>query len=171
MKSSKARKQRRELFNLPLHRCRKHLTAQLSKELQKQHNRKRLPIRKGDEVEVLRGQHKKKRGPVHVVELKRMKILVKNVTQKKNDGSEVMLPMDASNLRIVKLDMEDAKRLKASAKVEAKKKVDAKPAKEEKPKKPEAKPKSEGKPTAKEEKPKNAGETLKKPEAKKEAKK
>ena len=108
-KSKKPRKQRKELFNEPLHSRRKHVRAPLSKELQKTHKRKSVSVRQGDEIKVVRGR-KKITGTIELVDLKSAKICVKGLTRKKNDGSEVMQPVDASNLIVTKLNEEDKRR-------------------------------------------------------------
>ena len=68
MKSKQPRKQRKFLYNAPLHVRRKILSAHLSKELREKYKRRGFPIRKDDEVEVMRGEHKKKRGKISKVD-------------------------------------------------------------------------------------------------------
>ena len=108
-KSKKPRKQRKELYNEPLHARRKHVHAPLSKELRKTHKRKTVAVRQGDEVKLVRGA-RKITGYVEVVDLRKAKIFVKGYGRKRNDGSEVMQPLDASNVIITKLNTEDKRR-------------------------------------------------------------
>ena len=110
MKTTKPRKQRKRLFNAPIHQKRKRVTAMLSKELQKSKNKSTIVIRTGDDVEAMRGSNKKRRGEVQFVDYKKGKIFVKNITKKKTDGSEVMVPIAASNVKIVKLKEDDKRR-------------------------------------------------------------
>lgn len=107
--SKKPRKQRKKLYDEPLHQRRKHIHAPLSKDLRKAHKRKTVAVRQGDEVKIVRGS-KKTSGPVEVVDLKSAKIFIKGHTQKRNDGSEVMQPVDASNVIVTKIDTEDKRR-------------------------------------------------------------
>lgn len=101
--SSAPRKQRRLLYNLPLH-LRWHLfNASLSKELREELGIKRLIVRKGDVVRILRGDWKGHEGKVVRVDLKRVRIFVEGVTIKRSDGTDVFYPIHPSNVMIVKL--------------------------------------------------------------------
>ncbi|RLG74028.1 MAG: 50S ribosomal protein L24, partial [Thermoprotei archaeon] len=53
--SKQPRKQRKSFFNAPLHIRHKFFNAPLSEELQAKHGIKRLPIRRGDTVKIVRG--------------------------------------------------------------------------------------------------------------------
>jgi large subunit ribosomal protein L24 len=112
-KSSKARKQRKFLYNAPLHVRRKLLSAHLSKELQEKYKRRSFPVRVGDEVEVMRGEFKKRTGKVVKVDLKKYKVYIEGLTRKKVEGREKMVPIHPSNLRIINLNLEDKKRVEA----------------------------------------------------------
>jgi len=89
------------------------LTSNLSEELRKKYGKRSFPVRKGDEVEVMRGEFKKKKGRINRISVKNMKIYIDGVTRKKVDGSDISVPIHASNLRIIDLDVKDEKRLKA----------------------------------------------------------
>jgi large subunit ribosomal protein L26e len=69
--SSSARKQRYSHFNAPSHIRRKLMSAHLSKELKQKHSVRAMPIRKGDEVTVVRGGSKGANGKVITVYRKR----------------------------------------------------------------------------------------------------
>jgi len=111
--SKKPGKQRKYRYNAPFHVKRKFLSAHLSKELREKHNRRSFPVRKGDEIEVMRGKFKKKTGKISRVNLKKSKVYIDGITQKKVDGTDVQIPIDPSNLRLINLNLEDEKRLKA----------------------------------------------------------
>ena len=110
IQSSQPRKQRRAYFNAPLHIRRKFLTAPLSKELQKQLGIKRLPVRKGDTVLIVRGDFKGVKGKVIKVDLKRMRIYVEGATLRKANGEIVYYPIHPSKVVIVDLDLSDKRR-------------------------------------------------------------
>jgi len=110
-RSKQPRKQRKALFNAPLHVRHKLLTARLSEELQRQYGIKRLPVRKGDTVLILRGDFKGVRGKVVRVDLKRVRIYVEGATIKKPSGETVYYPIHPSKVMIVELDLSDKKRL------------------------------------------------------------
>ncbi len=113
-RSKQPRKQRRALYNAPLHARRRLLTARLSEDLQRQYGIKRLPIRKGDTVLVLRGDFKGVRGgKVMEVDLRKMRIHVENATLKKPGGETVYYPIHPSKVMVVELDTSDKRRLEA----------------------------------------------------------
>ena len=108
--SSQPRKQRKYRYNAPLHVRHKFLGARLSPELVKQFGRRSLPVRKGDEVKIMRGSSKDLKGTVERVDVKQSKVYVDGITVKKTDGSEVMKPLVPSNIMITKPDMNDKRR-------------------------------------------------------------
>ncbi|MEM5829619.1 MAG: 50S ribosomal protein L24 [Candidatus Aenigmatarchaeota archaeon] len=110
-KSKKARKQRKFLLTAPLHVRRKMMAAHLSKELREKYKRRSLPVRKGDEVEIMVGAFKGKRGKISKVDLKNYKVYIEGVTRKKTTGAEVQVPIHPSNLKIISLNLDDKKRV------------------------------------------------------------
>lgn len=114
--SSQPRKQRLALYNQPHHVARKAMASHLSEELLLKYNRRSLTVIMGDDVKVLRGDHKGKSGKIVAIDVSARKVNVEGVTNKKADGTEVALPVDPSNLVIVKLNLEDKRRV---AKLEA----------------------------------------------------
>jgi len=111
--SKQPRKQRKYRYNAPLHIRRKFVSAHLSPELRNKYGIRSIPIRKGDEVEVMRGSSKGLRGTVERVDLSKCKVYVSGITVKKADGSEVMRALEPSNLKIVNMNLDDKKRLEA----------------------------------------------------------
>ena len=120
--SKQPRKQRKYLANAPLHLKRKFLGANLNKELRKKYGMRSVEIRKGDEIEIMRGKMKKKKGKITEINMKNMKVAVENLQVTKKEGTKVNIWFAPSNLRIFKLKDEDAKRFKRIKK-EAKKDV------------------------------------------------
>ncbi|MCI4457580.1 MAG: 50S ribosomal protein L24 [Desulfurococcaceae archaeon] len=110
--SSQPRKVRKRLFNAPLHQRWKLLTAKLSEDLQKEHGIKRLPVRAGDTVKILRGDWRGHEGKVVEVDLKRVRIYVEGVTIKKADGTPRYYPIHPSKVIITKLGEVDEVRRK-----------------------------------------------------------
>jgi large subunit ribosomal protein L24 len=182
--SVQPRKQRKYRRNAPLHVMHKFLGARLSAEHMRQFGRRSLPIRKGDEVRLMRGSKKGIKGVVNKVDTKKSKVYVDGIIAKKVDGSEVMKPLQPSNLMITKPSMDDKRRQMIIARTEERAKVlraqkpkeKSKPKGKEAEKKPEkskeAEKKDEPKPEAKKEEKKTEAKTEeKKPEPKKEEKK
>ncbi|VDP57923.1 unnamed protein product [Schistosoma mattheei] len=56
--SSSRRKARKRYFNAPSHIRRRLMSAPLSKELRSKYKVRSMPIRKGDEVQIVRGERK-----------------------------------------------------------------------------------------------------------------
>jgi large subunit ribosomal protein L24 len=110
--SSKPSAQRKALYNMPLHLRHKLFNAKLSKELAEKYGVKRLPVRVGDVVRIMRGDFAGHEGKVVEVDLKRVRIYVEGVQIKKADGTPVYYPIHPSKVMIVKLDLSDKYRLK-----------------------------------------------------------
>lgn len=111
-RSKQPRKQRKFLHNAPLHIRHKIMSANLSKELRKEYNRRSLPVRKGDKVEIMRGDFKGHQGRIEKVDLKNYKVYVEGATIQKVDGTTTYFPIHPSNLQIIELNLEDEKRIK-----------------------------------------------------------
>jgi len=109
--SVQPRKQRKYRYNAPLHIKRKFLSAHLSKELRKKYGKRSVPVRKGDEVKIMKGQFKGMKGTVTKVDLKKCKVYLEEIKVKKVDGSEVHRPIHPSNLMITKLNLDDKRRV------------------------------------------------------------
>jgi len=109
--SKQPRKQRKYRANAPLHLRKKMLSVNLSKELKEKHEKRNIPVRKGDKVKVLRGKFKGKQGKVNEVNLKTSKIVIEGIQIKKKDGSKVNIRLQPSNLQIMELNLEDKKRI------------------------------------------------------------
>jgi large subunit ribosomal protein L24 len=110
--SKQARKQRKYRYNAPLHIRHRFLSANLSKELRKKHGKRNAPLKKGDEVLVMRGSFKGKKGKILDVNLKRSRVTVENVNRQKKDGTKINVYFNPSNLIIQALNLEDGKRFK-----------------------------------------------------------
>jgi large subunit ribosomal protein L24 len=108
--STQTRKQRKYLYNAPLHIRHKIMSSHLSKELREKYGVRSFPVKVGDEVKIKSGQFKGITGKVTKVSLKRYFVHVKGAFVKRTDGSEKLYPIHPSNLEIVKLDLDDPKR-------------------------------------------------------------
>jgi len=110
-KSKKPKKQRKYEKTAPLHERRKMMASHLSEELRKEHKKRNFPVRKGDEVVVMRGKFKKKSGKVSRVDTGKYKVYIEGLTIRKTDGTERLAPIHPSNLKITKLELGDKKRV------------------------------------------------------------
>lgn len=113
MNSKQPGKQRKALYNAPLHKRQGLLSALLDEKLRAANKRRSLPVRKGDTVQLMRGDYRGHRGKVVKVKLKGGKLFIEGVTVQKADGSERFYPVHPSNVKIVKLEEKDEKRKKA----------------------------------------------------------
>tara|TARA_Y100000310_G_C20675381_1_gene812748 strand:+ start:2585 stop:2965 length:381 start_codon:yes stop_codon:yes gene_type:complete len=111
-RSVQPRKQRKYRHNAPLHIKQKFISAHLSKDLRKKHNKRNVGVRKGDKVKVMRGQFKKKEGKIDQVSLKKTRVYVEGVEITKKDGTKTRYPLHPSNLMIIELNMDDKMRQK-----------------------------------------------------------
>lgn len=104
--SSKARKQRKAHFNAPSHERRIRMSAPLSKELREKYNVRSLPIRREDEVMIVRGQFADREGKVVECYRKKYVIHVERVTREKVNGQSVPVGIQPSNVVITKLKLD-----------------------------------------------------------------
>ena len=111
--SVQPRKQRKFIYNAPLHVKHKFLSANLSKELRKKYAKRNLPLRKGDEVLIMRGAFKKKKVKVTSVDLKNTRVILEGIQRTKKDGSKVNVFFNPSNLQIQILNLDDKERVNA----------------------------------------------------------
>ena len=108
--SKQPRKQRKFRANAPLHLRRKMISVSLSKNLREKHDKRNFPVRKGDNVSIMRGEFKGKSGKIESVNMKKMKVLIDGIYRTKKDGSKVAVMFEPSNLQIKELVLEDKKR-------------------------------------------------------------
>jgi len=100
-------KQRKRLFNAPAHIRHKLMAAPLSPELLAQRGIKTLPVRKGDTVRIMRGDHKGFEGKISRVDLKRYRVYLEGLTREKVDGSTVFVALHPSKVMIKNLNLDD----------------------------------------------------------------
>jgi len=112
LNSKQPRKQRKFLYNAPLHLRQKMMSAPLSRELREKYKIRNLPVRVGDKVRIMRGDFKGHEGKVVEVDLKRYRIYVEGATLRKTNGTEVFYPIHPSNVMIIELNLDDEKRKK-----------------------------------------------------------
>jgi large subunit ribosomal protein L24 len=121
--STNARNQRMARRLAPLHMRERLLRTNISAELSQRYETNSLPVKIGDRVKIMKGDHKGKMSKVSRVDHKLLKVYLEDIKVKRADGREVAIPFQASNLQIISLGSEDKRRLKA---IERKKKKDAK---------------------------------------------
>ncbi|KAL2916487.1 60S ribosomal protein L26A [Polyrhizophydium stewartii] len=104
--SSSRRKSRKAHFTAPSNIRRKIMSAALSKELREKHHARSLPIRRDDEVQIVRGTHKGREGKVTTVYRRKYCIYIEKITRDKVNGASVPVPIHPSNVVITKVKMD-----------------------------------------------------------------
>ena len=104
--SSSRRKSRKAHFTAPSSLRRKIMSAPLSKELRQKYNVRSMPIRKDDEVSVVRGRYKLQEGKVTQVYRKKYVIHIDRVMADKVNGSQTAVGIHPSKVIITKLKLD-----------------------------------------------------------------
>jgi large subunit ribosomal protein L24 len=100
------RKQRKRLHNAPAHLRHKMMAAPLAPNLVSK-GAKALPVRKGDTVRIMRGDHIGFEGKVNRVDLKNYRIFLEGLTREKVDGTNIFVPVHPSKVMIKNLKLDD----------------------------------------------------------------
>ena len=101
--SSSRRKCRKAHFTAPSSERRKLMSAPLSSELRNKHQVRSVPIRKDDEVQIVRGTFKGREGKVVQVYRRKWVIHIERITREKVNGATVNVGVDPSKVVITKL--------------------------------------------------------------------
>ncbi|KAH7658406.1 Ribosomal protein L26/L24 eukaryotic/archaeal protein [Dioscorea alata] len=104
--SSSRRKCRKAHFTAPSSVRRVLMSAPLSIDLRNKYSVRSIPIRKDDEVQVVRGTYKGREGKVVQVYRRRWVIHVERITREKVTGSTVNVGLDPSKVVITKLKLD-----------------------------------------------------------------
>ncbi|KAL2311929.1 60S ribosomal protein L26 [Schizosaccharomyces pombe] len=104
--TSSRRKQRKAHFGAPSSVRRVLMSAPLSKELREQYNIRSLPVRRDDQITVIRGSNKGREGKVTSVYRKKFLLLIERVTREKANGASAPVGIDASKVVITKLHLD-----------------------------------------------------------------
>ena len=128
--SRQPRKQRKFRANAPMHIRHKMMSVNFSKELRKRHEKRNFPVRKGDNVRIMRGEFKGKKGKIEMIDLKKLRVRIDGIYRTKKDGTKTSVYFAPSNLQINELNLDDKKRgesLKRKATPKKKKIIKSKP--------------------------------------------
>jgi large subunit ribosomal protein L24 len=107
MTTIKARKQRYNLYNAPVHQKRKWIASHLAENLLLKYDRRSIPVIKGDTVKVMRGSYKGHEDKVAKVNVRDMTVHVEGVIVTTAKGTKVAKPLPANTLLITKLNLTD----------------------------------------------------------------
>ncbi|KAK3264622.1 60S ribosomal protein L26 [Cymbomonas tetramitiformis] len=104
--SSSRRKSRKAHFSAPSSERRKIMSASLSSDLRAKYGVRSVPIRKDDEVQVVRGTYKQREGKVVQVYRRKWVIHIERITREKVNGATVNVGIDPSKVVITKLKLD-----------------------------------------------------------------
>jgi large subunit ribosomal protein L24 len=100
------------LYQAPDHLRHKLLAAHLSPELRGSHIVRSLPVRSGDTVRIMRGDHKGFEGKITRTDREKYRIYVEGLTREKVDGSTIFVPIHPSKVMVTRLNLDDKWRKK-----------------------------------------------------------
>jgi large subunit ribosomal protein L26e len=104
--SSQRRKSRKAYFTAPSSVRRVMMSAHLSKDLKDKYSVRAIPIRKGDQVKILRGTQKGREGKVQTVYRRRRCIYIEKIVKEKTNGQQAQIPIHPSNCTITSLKLD-----------------------------------------------------------------
>jgi len=128
MESIKPGKQRRELYNAPLHKKRNFISAHLEEKLLLKYDKRAIPVVKGDTVKVMRGAFRGHEDKVAKVIVKKRHLEIEGLMMAKADGNKIAKPIHPSNVMITKLNLTDKwrrRKLERGLSEETKKEIEA----------------------------------------------
>ena len=105
--STQPRKERKALYNAPVHERRARIASHLDEPLLLKYNTRSATLRVGDTVRVMRGEYAGTTGKIVDVNTRTGKVTVDGVTVTKADATQKPRAVDPSNLVITKLDLSD----------------------------------------------------------------
>ena len=108
--SKQPHKQRNRRARAPLHERHKQVRATLAGDLRGEYGQRSVRVNAGDTVEVLRGDFAGETGEVQRVDLADAEIFVEGVVVESADGEELPKALDASNVRVTELTLDDERR-------------------------------------------------------------
>eukprot|EP00043_Microstomoeca_roanoka_P020688 m.253718 g.253718 ORF g.253718 m.253718 type:complete len:142 (+) comp17282_c0_seq1:456-881(+) len=105
-KTSSRRKCRKAHFTAPSSERRRIMTAPLSKELREKYNVRNIPVRKDDEVRIVRGSSKGTTGKITTCYRKKWVVYIERAVREKRNGMTVPIGFHPSKVEITKLKLD-----------------------------------------------------------------
>ena len=103
VKTKKPNKQRKRRYNIKYHERSKLFTARLDDNLKEEWGIRRLPLRKDDEVRIIKGELINVEGKVLSLNRKTGKIEIEEATLEKKGGATYYVPISTSNVLLTKI--------------------------------------------------------------------
>ncbi|HUY01329.1 MAG TPA: 50S ribosomal protein L24 [Candidatus Deferrimicrobium sp.] len=108
-KTKSKRKQRKRFFNMPNHKRNKLMNAKLHNDLQEEYKIKKLTIRKGDTVLVVRGEFRDMEGKVSKIDRHKAQLFIEGASIEKSSGTTFDIPIHPSNVVLTKIEVKKEK--------------------------------------------------------------
>lgn len=127
MKTKNPGKQRKMLYNAPLHKKRKQMSSHLEENLLLKYDKRSIQVIKGDTVKIMRGSFRGHEDKIASVNVKKGYLEIEGITMSKADGNKIARPIHPSNVMITKLNLTDKWRrskLQRGLSEETKKEID-----------------------------------------------
>ena len=103
------RKQRKRLYNLPTHKRNRLFNAKLHDDLRAEYGIKRMTIRNGDSVLVVRGEFRDMEGKVSKVDHQKAQLFIEGASIEKSSGTTFDIPIHPSNVILTKIEVKKDK--------------------------------------------------------------
>jgi large subunit ribosomal protein L24 len=100
------------MYQAPLNQRYRRFSSPLSSKLKDSHGTNSTPVRKGDTVMIMRGDHKGSEGKVTQIDREKYLIFVDGATRDKVDGTTIPVPIHPSKVMITRLNLDDKWRKK-----------------------------------------------------------
>ena len=108
-KTKSKRKQRQRLYNLPTHKQNRLFNAKLHDDLRAEYGIKRMTIRNGDSVLVVRGEFRDMEGKVSKVDHQKAQLFIEGASIEKSSGTTFDIPIHPSNVILTKIEVKKDK--------------------------------------------------------------
>lgn len=108
VQSKKPRKQRNALLKVKNHQVSKLFTAPMNEALQEVYGIKRIPVRVGDSVRIVKGEFVGIEGKITSINKKTRKLIIEEATLQKRSGENYFVPISVSNVIVTKFETDKA---------------------------------------------------------------
>ncbi len=98
------------MFKSPIHVHKRFLKCRLDDVLREEYGVRSLGLKKGDLVRIMRGQFRDTEAKVTRVDYANARVHLDSASTTKSDGKEASIPIHASNLMLVKLELNDERK-------------------------------------------------------------
>lgn len=105
---SKQRKYRR---NAPQHVKENFISSNVSQDLRDRLGTRRIKLRTGDQIKVMRGDKSGETGIVNEIDFDNEVVYADGITTERNDGTEVQIALRPSNVQVVAMNVDDQRRM------------------------------------------------------------